>query len=335
MGPFGQDAASATDGAPSPADVVVGRCWDNVALDAGVEAVEEGHLAAGTALLRESRDDPELRALYAEALGGAAVGRSAQIHALLSADTAEQDAADLLLWLGRTLIDEAWQIRGDGTADTVGPERFKLFFATLARARDPLLAAAEINPDDPVPWACLQWFALGMQLDREEKDYVWQRVIERCPTLYPAHWGRVQILAPKWGGSTEEMMEFARGSVELAPEGHPLTSMIALAHRERLHDVVRDLVRRRRFIAALRTFRRYYDEEVTAELLAAAAKWCTAPVPHPRDLEAHHQFGWAFHHTPALDHARWHLYQVGNRTHRETWREPREFVRALRGLGLA
>src|SRR5690606_41635563 len=67
------------------------------------------------------------------------------------------------------------------------------------------------------------------------------------------------------------------------PEGHPLTSMIALAHQERLHDVVRDLVRRRRFIAALRAFRRYYDEEVTAELLAAAAKWCTAPVPRSEE----------------------------------------------------
>lgn len=335
MGAFGQDAQSIAGGASSPANVVVGRCWDNMVLDAGVEAVEEGHLAAGTALLRESRNNPELRALYVDALSSAAVGRSAQIHALLSPDTEEHDAADILLWLGRTLIDEAWRIRGDGVASTVSRERFKLFFATLAQARDPLLAAAEINPDDPVPWSCLQWFALGMQLDREEKDYIWQRVIERCPTLFPAHWARIQVLAPKWGGNIEEMMEFARGSVDLAPEGNPLTAMIALAHEERFSQCIRDLAHRKRFLSALRVFLTYYDEDVTAELQAAAAKWCTRPVPHPRDLEAHHLFGWSFYQTSARDHARWHLYQVGNRLHRAMWRTPEEFVRVLRKLGLA
>ncbi|TDQ48223.1 hypothetical protein [Actinorugispora endophytica] len=334
MGQNGRGGAGETRD-PDVESIVVGRCWNDPALDAGVDAVREGHLTAGLTLLGESRADPELRALYVGALGDAAVGRSGRIHALLTRDTAKEDAADILLWLGRTLIDEAWKIRGDGLARTVGQDRFKMFFAILARARDPLLAAAEIAPDDPVPWECLQWFALGLQLDREEKDRIWQHVVERCPTLYPAHWGRVQVLAAKWGGSHEEMLEFARGSVDLAPPGHPLTSMIALAHYERAAGVIGDLVDRKRFFSAVRAPARYYEGEVAAELRTAAHKWCAAPVAHPRDLEANHLFGWAFNNTSDKNRARWHLYQVGNRTHPLTWDDPKAFLNVLRGLGLA
>ncbi|GLU48046.1 hypothetical protein [Nocardiopsis ansamitocini] len=338
MGLFGRKAADKTQDA-LVRTLVDGRCWNDPALDAGVDAVEEGHLTAGLTLLKESRTDPELRSLYVEALGNAAIGRSGQVHGLLTEDTAREDAADILLWLGRTLIDEAWEIRGAGSADTVGAERFKLFFATLGNAREPLLAAAEIAADDPVPWECLQWFALGMQLERDEKDYIWQRVVERCPTLYPAHWGRVQTLAAKWGGSHEEMLEFARGSVDIAPPGHPLTSMVALAHVERLMGLFDDLAQRRKFVAAVKLNVRYYDEQVRDELTRAAQKWCAAPVAHPRDLQAHHQFGWVFKEAQEKERARWHLYQVGDRVHHWPWAstgKPVEaFAKALSSLGLA
>ncbi|UOE17846.1 hypothetical protein NI17_013220 [Thermobifida halotolerans] len=320
-------------------DITVDRCWRNPALDAGVDAVEEGALNAGVTLLREARTDPELRALYVDALSEAAVGRSGQIRALLTSETDRQEAADILLWLGGTLISEAWKIRGAGAADTVGADRFKLFFATLTEAREPLLAAAEINPDDPVPWNGLQWFAIGMQLDRGEKDYIWQRVVERFPTLYPAHWGRLQMLSAKWGGSHEEMMEFARGSVESAPPGNPLTSMVALAHAERQLGRMSELASRRRYVAAIRMNVTYYSDQVKQELVEAARRWCAAPVEHPRDLQAHNLFAWSFKEAYEEDHARWHLHQVGDRAHRWPWGsggDPAgEFAKARSRFGLA
>jgi hypothetical protein len=146
-----------------------GRTWTDVALDAAVDAVNEGYLQAGIALLAETHGDPELRSLRSEALGDAAMGQSREIMELIE----EADhRADVLLWLGRTIINEAWAIRGGGYASTVGSDRFKMFFATLSTAREPLMEAARLRPDDPVPWESMIWYGLGMQLGRSEEDAI-------------------------------------------------------------------------------------------------------------------------------------------------------------------
>lgn len=300
-------------------DYIVDRTWRDMALDAGVDAVGDGYLAAGTALLRETRKDPELRAQRVEALGRAAIGRSAAIAALLTEETADADTADLLLWLGRTVIDEAWQIRGDGWADSVGPDRFKLFHATLVNARDPLLAAAELNPEDPVPWEVLQWMALGLEAGRDAKDSIWREVSRRVPTLFPAHWGRLQVLSEKWGGSHEEMFAFARSSAAVAPAGHPLTAMLPLAHAEYLLCERQPLLERRSSRAYTRFSAAHYDPETVQELREASDKWADGKLPHPRDLEAHHLFGAILADCGDDERARVHLAEVGDRVHGIPW----------------
>ncbi|GAB3212484.1 hypothetical protein ACQEU5_16145 [Marinactinospora thermotolerans] len=322
--------------------IVADRCWNDPALDAGVDAVREGHLRAGLVLLAETRGNPETRALRVDALGAAAVGLSREIHALLTRETPPQEAADILVWLGRTLIVEAWRIRGGGFADTVGTDRFKLFHRTLADARDPLLAAAELFPDDPVPWSCLQWVGLGLQFDRNDSDTIWQRVVERCPTLFSGHWARLQLLSEKWGGSHEEMMDFARATVANAPHGHPVVSMIALAHIERFLGRQRGLLKSKRYLAAMRQEVTYFNGRTLDEVAAAADKWCMSALPHPRDLEAHHLMGWVFHAGEEKVRARWHFYQVGHRLHRAPWsytagdeEGKRAFANALIELHLA
>ncbi|MEV7012319.1 hypothetical protein [Streptosporangium sp. NPDC051022] len=299
---------------PARGTLIVGRAWKDVALDAAVEAVQEGYLSAGTVLLGETHRDPELRSLRLDALSRAAVGRSQAIAQLLDGD---HDRADVLLWLGRTVIDEAWVIRGGSLAESVGEDRFKLFFATLSGAHDPLMEAARLRPEDPVPWESMIWLAMGMQFDRLEEDAIWDEVVSRSATLFSAHWARLQSLAAKWGGSHEEMFAHAREAVALAPPGHPLTAMLALAHLEHLLAEERRLVEENKVVAYVRFGLKYFSDQVVGELKDAERRWTAHARPHPRDVEAHHLFGAIFVREPTThDLAARHLRQVGNRVGR-------------------
>ncbi|PRX97351.1 hypothetical protein [Allonocardiopsis opalescens] len=337
MGLFRRKAAPPD---PDIAALIVDRTWQDPALDAGVDAVAEGHLAAGVALLRETRADPELRVLRTEALADAAVGGSERIAALISEHLPDDEVADLLLWLGRTLISEAWSIRGSGYASTVGAERFKLFHTTLHKAHQPLLAATELRPDDPAPWAALQTMAMGLGVPREQFDLVWQEITRRSPHLYPAHWVRLQILAEKWHGSHDEMFAFARETVRSAPSGHPVTAMLPLAHEEyvlRRKGAIAD--EGGGAVATVKFLATYYTEAVRSELRGASDRWCAAePPPHPRAIEAHHLFGAALASAGDREAARWHLGRIGDRVHGLPWgyrgNDPvKQFLKTARRVG--
>ncbi|ASU83121.1 hypothetical protein CDO52_10300 [Nocardiopsis gilva YIM 90087] len=340
MGLFGNRKKDAKIEALAEGFVTTGL-WQDPALTAGEQAVGDGYLQAGLALLRECRYDYEQRVRRVSALGDAAIGRSGEVYDLLADGMPGEDAADILLWLGSTLISEAWEIRGGGYAATVGEDRFKLFFASLGAAEEPLLEAAKLRPDDPVPWHEMLAFGMGMQLDRERQDQIWANVAQRARFLVDANWRRLQVLCAKWHGSHEEMYAFARETVALAPNGHPVTYLLPLAHFEYVRGVYDDLVEDQDQLWEYSKFQvDHWSEPVVAELRTAAAKWCTAaPGPHPDDLAAHHHFGWCFFEAEAKDAARWHLGQVGNHVATSPWgyrrSARREFAEALVDLKLA
>ncbi|WP_091455347.1 hypothetical protein [Actinokineospora iranica] len=337
MGLFGRKRAK-TEAAALAEHLVLDRCWDDVALDAGVDAVREGHRKAALALLGECRDDHELRAQRVRALAVAAVGQSTEIKGLVTEDLSPADGADILLWLGCTLVAEAWEIRGGGWARTVGDDRFRLFFARLREARDPLMAAARLAPGDPTPWVELQRYARGMRLDRTQRDLVWVEAIQRGATSYPAHAARLQNLTLKWGGSHEDMFSFARDTVAKAAPGSPLVAMLPIAHAEYL------LKEGDRFIAEGSTWSyvrlnvRYFVPELRAELVAAEEKWRAVEPSGPFAKEAHNLFGWAMVEAGEPDRARWHLARVGNRPSSLPWDYAGEnafaVARVRLGLGL-
>ncbi|WP_176955780.1 hypothetical protein [Sinosporangium album] len=290
---------------------VVGRTWRDPALDAAVDAVRDGYLSAGVVLLRETHGDPELRSLRVDALSAAAVGRSREIAELFEKGA---DKADVLLWFGGTIIDEAWAIRGGGYASTVTEDRFKMFFATLAGAHDPLMEAARLRPDDPVPWEQLMGFALGMQLSRSDENVIWRELVARCPTLFSGHRARLQTVAAKWGGSHEDMFDHAREAVALAPEGHPLSAMLALAHLEYLLSEQNRFVEQNKMMAYMKLSMTYFSDQIVRELKEAERQWTGSMKPHPRELEAHHLFGGIFvHESSTHTLAAQHLTRVGNR----------------------
>lgn len=318
---------------------VLGTSPPDPALDAGVDAVREGHLLAGQALLGETRTaSPELRAERLLKLREAAIGRSDELFHLAAE---QQDNPDLWLWFGSTMIGEAWAIRGGGYASGVGEDRFKMFFTTLVKAHDPLRAAAQLLPGDATPWSELLTWAMGMQR-REDADEFWRECSSRCSTHWHGHWTRLQILCDKWHGSHEEMYAFARETVRRAPEGHPLVAMLPLAHAEYR---LRALTDGPSFREILRLNNELYSADHIAELKAAGDKWRAAMRPHLREIEAHHYFGAYYFHAIAHDEtddtkvrARWHLTQAGARVAEVPWGYEgdalEEFAAALKKLKL-
>lgn len=270
-------------------------------LRAAAEEVAEGDLAAALPMLAESREDGETRTVTAEVLGRAAADRIDDLGDLL--DTA--DRADLMLWLGNALLAHALRASG-GTAERKAAE------AALDDARRALEAAADLRPDDAAPWVALQTVAMGAGADREEKDRLWDEARTRAPHLFAAHMGRVRVLSPARGGAADEMFAFAGAAADTAPEGDPLPAVLALAHAEFLRAEYKRLRAEGMFdFVAEQTMGRLHGEAV-AELFGLARTWAQSADPHPRDVQAHHLFGWAFHRAGMTEAARWHLTAVGN-----------------------
>ncbi|CAL9530579.1 hypothetical protein SUDANB121_04047 [Nocardiopsis dassonvillei] len=270
-------------------------------LRAAAEEAEGGDLAAALPLLAESRQDPEARASVAEVLGRAAADRIDDLGDLL--DTA--DRADLMLWLGNALLNRALRVSG-------GPAERKAAEATLDDARRALTAAAELRPDDAAPWAALQTVAMGAGADREEKDRLWRETRDRAPHLFAAHMVRVRTLSPARGGTAEEMFAFAGAAADTAPAGDPLPAVLALAHAEFLRSEQKRFTAEGMFgFVVGQAMGRLHGEAVT-ELFGLARGWAGGAVPHPRDVQAHHLFAWAFHRAGLTEAARWHLSAVGN-----------------------
>ncbi|WP_119730221.1 hypothetical protein [Thermomonospora amylolytica] len=280
-----------------------GTAWDDPALADALRAPDQDRLRRGLALLAESRTNPELRALRVRKISRSVMDRLDELTV-----AADDENPDVLLLLGTTRIQYAWEIRGGAYARYVGEERFRRFWAELRQAEAPLRRAAELLPDDPVPWDELQWFGIGMQVGRRELDRIWNELLSRWPSLYAGHFSRVQAISDKWYGSDEEAAEFAEALVAQAKPGDPVVANAAAAHFE---IAVRKMDKANIPEAALRNH--FVQQPVYALLAQAADLWLQDPIPHPMTLDAHHLFGAAFYIAGDLDRARRHLGHLDRR----------------------
>ncbi|WP_141576444.1 insulinase family protein [Actinomadura sp. WMMA1423] len=305
------DADSGEDGSASPGRVaalvaLLGRirsrrrrpAWQDAALAAALPKVRGGDLRAGLDLLARTRDDAETRSLYLENLTDAALGQAGRLTRLSAEDPNDPD---LCLWLGATRVAEAWEARSAERAENVDAERFGRFWRLLALAGPPLYRAAELLPADPVPWDRLQWYGIGMQLERDELDRTWRELTAREPFLFEGHISRSQALCKKWWGSEAELLDFAEAAVAAAGPGDPVTAVLALAHLEIGGE-----------IGTWDDLNRYLARpSVHAALVGAADRLLAAERRHPRNLEAHHYFGAVFYRAGDHDRARRHLERAG------------------------
>ncbi|MFA1545809.1 hypothetical protein [Actinomadura chokoriensis] len=307
--------------------VMGGRPWHDPDLDRAVDAIQGRFPRLGVRLLAESRGDPEVRSVRVEALAKAAVGLSRGVEALVAEDSSNPD---LWLWLGRTRLEEAWQIRPEARARAVQAASYTAYTQSMQAAREPLMRAASLWPDDPVPWEAMLWYALGLGLDREEKDALWRQVSRRCPTLYGAHVARLVSLSPQWGGMTDEMFDFARVAMATASSEDPRAALIPLAYFEYF-------VQERSGI--IRGASSWFSLEECRDVEAAARGWFEGHRLHPRTIEAHNLFGAAFHLADVRRPARQHLIRTWGRPSSLPWTylggdEVGQYVKACRHLNV-
>jgi hypothetical protein len=155
-------------------------------------------------------------------------------------------------------IDWAWQARGHLRATETPEKAFETFHKRLEEARKDLAIAAELLPDDAMPWAYQIIVAMGLGASVTDLFWLYGKVRERDPWHPDAAPAMTTALAKKWRGSDEEMFEFVRKVPAIAPDGEPVHWCVAQAH----HHIYLD-----------RRSRDYFAEPgVVDEIVAAAAK---------------------------------------------------------------
>lgn len=177
--------------------------------------------------LLAAADDAELSFLVGAI---SEVPRVEQWTARALADT--PDDTLLLVLSGARHVVWGWEARSSARAKDVTEERWKLFHERLDTAEEQLLEVAEREPSWHAPWDFLQTSAMGASLGPDVATCRFEASVRRAPGNAGSHRVRLQQLCAKWGGSHEEMHEFARATMLAAPEGSQLGELVALAHLE-------------------------------------------------------------------------------------------------------
>ncbi|WP_053739366.1 hypothetical protein [Nocardia sp. NRRL S-836] len=193
-------------------------------------------------------------------------------------------------------------------------------FAGLAdftgRARQTLLRAAELAPDDVAPWAALISVTLGAPTHRGEPAEIHEEVVKRVPDLVNANLRRLQTKAAKWYGSHDEMFAFARSGVESLPDGHPLLALVPIAHIEMHLDKMAKGGKLSRMwqVATLS-----YWKKQRAEVDAVSDRLLAGADGRPYSLWAHQIFAMCYFQAEVPDRLAAHLARSGPRAARWPW----------------
>ncbi|WP_326557834.1 hypothetical protein [Micromonospora sp. NBC_01796] len=233
-----------------------------------------GDWAAGRDLIRSTGKDWELRGRRLAVLSSAVAESSQWLDAWEA--TAPDDPTVAILRAG-ALMDQAGKARGQASARNTSREQFERFQQLSALATEAGHRAAELNPDDPYPWATsmTSMLANGRQ-QRDEFLVAMDESVKRDPYNFDAHLMAVTFRCAKWYGSHEQMFDAAREPAAAAPAGSSVAMLPLLAHFEyALREFGFD-TRAESLSTKASYFRR---PEVIGEIDACAAKWRGAGEP--------------------------------------------------------
>jgi tetratricopeptide (TPR) repeat protein len=113
--------------------------------------------------------------------------------------------------LGEHLERVAWSARGNGLASTVSEDGWKKFYELLHRATLHYTRAWQIRPEYPEAAAALVFVSHAGRGNDVWSPRNWLQQAVRAQCDYSAAYENyLRVLQPRWGGSYEEMLAFAR-----------------------------------------------------------------------------------------------------------------------------
>lgn len=207
-----------------------------------------------------------------------------------------QEQPDLALpkvLLGARCVELAWRARTGARAKHVTREQFGAMHEHLRNGEQLLLEVTARDPGDVTAWTLRIINARGLELGQAEARRRYDRLARHHPHMLGAQIQLLQQLCPKWSGSWEAALGFARRCAQTAPEGSLNASLIAEVHLEQWLELGRgadqDYLRR---------------PEVQRELADAADRSVLHPAYRPAYgwVKAHGYFAAVF--SLAGDHAR-------------------------------
>lgn len=318
---------TAIAGSLEPHEIVpVDEIGDDMDLAAALRAARRGEWQPAAALLAATGDADvrmdRIRTLTAESLDDAQWVEewfaSTPESALVTAVRAE------------LAMQRAWAARGAAQTHQTSREQFESFATGLAQAERLADRAAELDPEDPTPWATLVEIARGQEVDQEEFERRVDGLFERAPHHVQGSFAVLQTLCEKWMGSDAMMFECARDLAAAAPEGSAVCLLPLMANVE-FHT---ELAESRGGPPAAA---RHMESGATrTELRAAVARWLAGPDGGPRPgsrLFGHNLAAYAFWLAEDRDAARPHLEAIGRSVSKLPWsyyNEPGEALGVVR-----
>ena len=142
------------------------------------------------------------------------------------------DSARTQTMFGHALIRYGWSIRGNGAGASVGLADGIDFHRVIERAEEVLLESAAADITCPEPWALMLTTGMALGVGQDEIGARFERAHARCAVYPPAVRAMVQASAPKWGGTTIGLRDFAQWVVDEAPEGSPALGAVVEAQVE-------------------------------------------------------------------------------------------------------
>lgn len=200
------------------------REYGNAAFEIGTQALQ-GDFAPTIRFLQTESDVDRKHGFISQLL---ADGITADAHRSLAKHLGTFEG-ELLDAHAQTAL--AWEARGYGGANTVSDEQWKAYEQGLRFAMQRAEKAAELKPDDPLPW--LHMLKVIGDLDESQGVRIFEEARRRAPNAFaPFKDFAYRFKTIRWGATEEEMIAFARQASAEAPAGDLRHSLIVAAHRE-------------------------------------------------------------------------------------------------------
>jgi len=114
--------------------------------------------------------------------------------------------------LAEAYIHFAWMARGNGLADTVTTEGWRLFAARIGEAKRTLDDSANLTPMCPGWYSTMMTVGLAQDWDKPRMAALFDQAIQFEPNYFHFYQSYARYLLPKWDGEIGEDAAFAKRS---------------------------------------------------------------------------------------------------------------------------